>query len=574
VASLSMLFKLLGKDVSASKALKGVGTTAGKTGKRFEGMSLAAGVSLAAVGAAAIKLGTDSVKAFTESEVAQTKLQDAYDRFPKLADGNIEALRELGKERAKVTRFDDDATAAAAAQLAQFGLNQKQLEELIPLVQDYASKTGQDLAPASAKVGKALIGNTKALKELGIVYKPTGDKAEDFANIQALLNEKVGGFAEKEGKTAAGQAAILSNQFGELQESIGEQLLPALLAMADVLLPIVASFNDLPSGVKTATVVIGGLGTAFLLLAPKIAAAKALLADFSSTSKAGGVGAAAGSVGKFRGTLGKVAGFLGAAGPWGLAIGAGITALSLFGDNSEEAARAQGSFRAALDASNGALDEQVRKSVAVEAENRGLLKTARELGLSEKDVVNAILGDTAARDKLAAATQRVLNKQVPYVNAGKSGVVVVDQQREAAKRLANGLSSLGVEFDDQVKANDRVQAALGETSAKMLKLQRLAAKGATLKIKVQSYGDGSVIVPSQGGGKKILDIPKMAKGGIVTRPTLAMIGEAGPEAVVPLSRAGMGGGPTVVQLVLPNGKVIAETLVDYRNSIRRPLGLG
>jgi len=344
--------------------------------------------------------------------------------------------------------------------------------------------------------------------------------------------------------------------------------------MADVLLPIVASFNDLPSGVKTATVVIGGLGTAFLLLAPKIAAAKALLADFSSTSKAGGVGAAAGSVGKFRGTLGKVAGFLGAAGPWGLAIGAGITALSLFGDNSEEAARAQGSFRAALDASNGALDEQVRKSVAVEAENRGLLKTARELGLSEKDVVNAILGDTAARDKLAAATQRVLNKQVPYVNAGKSGVVVVDQQREAAKRLANGLSSLGVEFDDQVKANDRVQAALGETSAKMLKLQRLAAKGATLKIKVQSYGDGSVIVPSQGGGKKILDIPKMAKGGIVTRPTLAMIGEAGPEAVVPLSRAGMGGGPTVVQLVLPNGKVIAETLVDYRNSIRRPLGLG
>lgn len=32
-----------------------------------------------------------------------------------------------------------------------------------------------------------------------------------------------------------------------------------------------------------------------------------------------------------------------------------------------------------------------------------------------------------------------------------------------------------------------------------------------------------------------------AQGGIVTRPTLAMIGEAGPEAVVPLSRGGLGG---------------------------------
>ena len=33
-----------------------------------------------------------------------------------------------------------------------------------------------------------------------------------------------------------------------------------------------------------------------------------------------------------------------------------------------------------------------------------------------------------------------------------------------------------------------------------------------------------------------LDIPKLAKGGIVTQPTQALIGEAGPEAVVPLSK--------------------------------------
>jgi hypothetical protein len=39
----------------------------------------------------------------------------------------------------------------------------------------------------------------------------------------------------------------------------------------------------------------------------------------------------------------------------------------------------------------------------------------------------------------------------------------------------------------------------------------------------------------------------MAAGGIVTGPTLAMIGEAGPEAVVPLNgRHGFGGGQTIV----------------------------
>ena len=64
-------------------------------------------------------------------------------------------------------------------------------------------------------------------------------------------------------------------------------------------------------------------------------------------------------------------------------------------------------------------------------------------------------------------------------------------------------------------------------------------------------------------------IPGLASGGIVTRPTLAMVGESGPEAVVPL-RGGMGGmGVTVVfngpvygdrrQL----GDVVVRSLEDY-----------
>jgi len=43
-----------------------------------------------------------------------------------------------------------------------------------------------------------------------------------------------------------------------------------------------------------------------------------------------------------------------------------------------------------------------------------------------------------------------------------------------------------------------------------------------------------------------INIPKMAEGGIVSSPTLALIGEAGPEAVVPLDKMrGMGGNITI-----------------------------
>ncbi|MCX8125331.1 MAG: hypothetical protein N3F66_14375, partial [Spirochaetes bacterium] len=48
-------------------------------------------------------------------------------------------------------------------------------------------------------------------------------------------------------------------------------------------------------------------------------------------------------------------------------------------------------------------------------------------------------------------------------------------------------------------------------------------------------------VPGLGGktwGINIPSIPKLAKGGIIDSPTVAMIGEAGPEAVVPLQNTG------------------------------------
>jgi hypothetical protein len=54
--------------------------------------------------------------------------------------------------------------------------------------------------------------------------------------------------------------------------------------------------------------------------------------------------------------------------------------------------------------------------------------------------------------------------------------------------------------------------------------------------------------PSINLGFSIPDIPMLAAGGFVTQPTLALIGEAGPEAVVPLSQ--MGGGAGGQQIVV------------------------
>jgi hypothetical protein len=62
-------------------------------------------------------------------------------------------------------------------------------------------------------------------------------------------------------------------------------------------------------------------------------------------------------------------------------------------------------------------------------------------------------------------------------------------------------------------------------------------------------------------------IPKMATGGIVTSPTTALIGEAGPEAIIPLDRMGSMGGATVNVTI--NGSVTSES--DLVNAIRNAL---
>ena len=68
-------------------------------------------------------------------------------------------------------------------------------------------------------------------------------------------------------------------------------------------------------------------------------------------------------------------------------------------------------------------------------------------------------------------------------------------------------------------------------------------------------------------------IPRLAKGGIVNSPTLALIGEAGPEAVVPLDRMNTGGGVTVnVTGGLSTSAEIGQAVVNALRAYSRSAG--
>jgi hypothetical protein len=60
----------------------------------------------------------------------------------------------------------------------------------------------------------------------------------------------------------------------------------------------------------------------------------------------------------------------------------------------------------------------------------------------------------------------------------------------------------------------------------------------------------SLATPAVNLGFSIPDIPMLAEGGLVTQPTLALIGESGPEAVIPLSGGGGGYGGGQQQIII------------------------
>ena len=214
MADKTIKFLLVGEDKSASKTLKGVGDEAKNTGGKLDGMKVAAGAALVGAGAAIVDFGAKSVSAFRDAEQSQRQLEDAYRRFPAVADVSIEKLRELNTGIQKKTGADADDLASSQAVMAQYGLTGQQIADLTPLLDDYAAKTGKDLPSAAEDLGKAMLGQGRALKDVGIgegqpFDRALADRAEQDRVVAAQLLQHGVGQRLPGGVVAPGAEVVL-----------------------------------------------------------------------------------------------------------------------------------------------------------------------------------------------------------------------------------------------------------------------------------------------------------------------------------------------------------------------------
>lgn len=172
---------------------------------------------------AIIEFGQQSVIAFAEAEENGRKLEFAVKNIANGTDGALDMLLQQADELKAISIFDDDDIIMAQQALITYGLTTEQVAKLTPKIVDLASATGMDLASATDKIIAGINGQTKGLRDVGMQFKDTGSKVENYTIILDKLNKFQGSTAEAS-ETTMGALKRFGIFIGDLQENTGEFL--------------------------------------------------------------------------------------------------------------------------------------------------------------------------------------------------------------------------------------------------------------------------------------------------------------------------------------------------------------
>ena len=242
----------------AQRSIKKFGTNMQRTGKN---LSRNLTLPLAAFAAA-------SVKAFDTQAKAETKLLTALKGREDIQKRLIAQAKELQTK----TLFGDEETIAAQAMLATMGLEEEAIMRLIPLVQDMATAKGMNLVQAADLVAKSVGSSTNALSRYGITITGAVGSQERLNTATEALNKAFGGQAEAVSKVGLGPLTQLKNILGDLSEDIGKIILPTLNDLAKDVKELALRFDGLTDATKKNIVKWGAITAAvgpFLILIGK-----------------------------------------------------------------------------------------------------------------------------------------------------------------------------------------------------------------------------------------------------------------------------------------------------------------
>jgi hypothetical protein len=188
------------------------------------GMGMAAGAMAFKAFTGAVDDGVRAVVDMAQAAMAEdaqiVKLTTAIGANVKGWDGNIAAVEGVIDSRKRLA-FTDDAMRDSLVRLIPVTRDVGQAFDIQRVAMDLARMKGIDLESASDKIAKALLGNQRVLKELGIELDAGATKTQVLAAIQAAA----AGQAEAYTATTAASVEKLGQAFDDLKEDAGRQIL-------------------------------------------------------------------------------------------------------------------------------------------------------------------------------------------------------------------------------------------------------------------------------------------------------------------------------------------------------------
>ena len=198
-------------------------------------------IGIGAVTAATGVFLKQSVDAYNEATIQTTKMESVLKNTKGMTAGQIDDLKKYTSTLQARGVVEDDILKAGITSIGVFGLQSDSIKKLLPGIADLAVKekglnvTSEDMATYGKLIGKAMSGQTGALKKAGIVMNKhqeqimkTGTETQKAALLADLLKQKVGGVNEAMAQTDQGKIQQFKNDFGDFQEEIGALVLPVL----------------------------------------------------------------------------------------------------------------------------------------------------------------------------------------------------------------------------------------------------------------------------------------------------------------------------------------------------------
>lgn len=230
----------------------------------------AAGATLTAIGLAAGALVKDWVGAYQEAERAQARLEQLTRQTTNATDEQIASLTEQADALQKVGVVEADTTKFGQSQLATFALQTDAIKSLTPAMLDMAvatkgvNTTQEDMINIGNMIGKVMQGQVGALSRVGVTFNAaqekilkTGNEMERANTLAEILNQNFGGLNERMRQTSEGGIAAATNAWGDFKETLGEAVAPIIDYVAERII----SLTEWLQGLNPALMQVIAVGT-------------------------------------------------------------------------------------------------------------------------------------------------------------------------------------------------------------------------------------------------------------------------------------------------------------------------